>query len=148
METRAALQRPVDAASLAAFRILFGALLLFSSLRSLYQGSVSRYFLQPPYFFKYWGFEWVKPWPGAGMYWHFVFMALCALGITLGYRYRASVLGFGLAFAYAHLIDKANYLNHYYLVICVCGLMACLPLAQLWSLDARRGPRPGAGTVP
>ena len=142
------LQRRVDAASLAAFRILFGALLAFTSLRSLYQGAVSRYFLEPTHFFKYWGFEWVKPWPGSGMYWHFAFMALCALGITLGYRYRASVIGFGLAFAYAHLIDKTNYLNHYYLVMCVCALMACLPLAQLWSVDARRGPRAGADDAP
>ncbi len=148
MEIRARLQRPTDAASLAVFRIMFGGLLLVSALRSLYQGTVSRSFLGPTHFFKYWGFEWVKPWPGSWMYWHFAFMALCALGIMLGYRYRASVIGFGLAFAYAHLIDKTNYLNHYYLVACVCALMACLPLGQLWSIDAWRSARSGAHDVP
>jgi vitamin K-dependent gamma-carboxylase len=148
MEIRARLQRRVDAASLAAFRILFGALLLVASLRSLHQGVISRYFLEPTHFFKYWGFDWVKPWPGSGMYWHFGLMGVCALGVMLGYRFRASVLGFGVLFAYAHLIDQTNYLNHYYLVVCVCGLMACLPLAELWSLDARRKPRASAGQVP
>jgi len=139
MEIRARLQRPVDAASLSAFRIGFGSLLLIATLRSFYKGTISQYFLQPTHFFKYWGLSWVKPWPGPGMYLHFALMALCALGIALGYRYRASVIGFGVLFAYAHSIDKTNYLNHYYLVVCVCALMAVLPLARVWSLDARRG---------
>lgn len=138
METRLKLNRRVDAASLAAFRIAFGALLLVATLRSLWKGKVAEYFLLPRHFFSYWGFEWVKPWPGPGMYLHFGLMALFALGIALGYRYRLSVIGFGLSFAYAHLIDQANYLNHYYLVMCVCVVMACLPLGSLWSLDAHR----------
>lgn len=140
MAIRARLEPSVDAASLAAFRVTFGALLLVATLRSLYKGTVAQYFIAPSHFFKYWGFGWVTPWPGFGMYVHFALMALCALGVTLGYRYRASVIGFGLLFAYAHLIDKTNYLNHYYLVVCVCALMACLPLAQLWSIDARYEP--------
>jgi hypothetical protein len=133
-----ALGRPVDAASLAAFRVVFGALLLLTALRYFAHGWIAEYFLIPRHFFKYWGFEWVRPWPGPGMYVHFGLMALCAVGVTLGYRYRASVVGYGLSFAYAHLIDKTNYLNHYYLVMCVCWLLAWLPLASEWSLDARR----------
>jgi vitamin K-dependent gamma-carboxylase len=140
MVTSSDLRRHVDAASLAAFRIGFGMLLLVATLRSFYKGAIAQYFLVPTHFFKYWGFAWVKAWPGPGMYLHFALMALCALGVCLGYRYRPSVLGFGVLFAYAHLIDKTNYLNHYYLVVCVCALMACLPLAGLWSLDARRDP--------
>src|SRR5690242_5091826 len=103
------LQQPVDAASLAAFRIGFGALMLLAVLRFFFHGWISEYFLQPSHFFSYWGFDWVRPWPGAGMYLHFGLMALCALGIMLGYRYRPSVVGFGALFAYAHLIDKTNY---------------------------------------
>ena len=141
MATNARLQRPADVASLAAFRIGFGILLLVLSLRYFAHGWIAEYFLKPAHFFKYWGFGWVQAWPGLGMYVHFGLMALCALGVVLGYRYRASILGYGLLFAYAHLIDKTNYLNHYYLVVCVCGLMACLPLASAWSLDARRDER-------
>ena len=138
MATSRSLQRRVDIASLAAFRVGFGALLLCAALRYFAHGWIAEYFLIPRHFFKYWGFGWVAPWPGVGMHLHFGLMALCALGVMAGYRYRAAIIGYALLFAYAHLIDKTNYLNHYYLVLCVCGLMACLPLAGAWSLDARR----------
>jgi hypothetical protein len=137
---RRQLGQPVDAASLAVFRIGFGALMLLAVLRFFWHGWIFEDFLAPSHFFTYWGFEWVRPWPGLGMYVHFALMGACALGVALGYRYRLSVVGFGVLFAYAHLIDKTNYLNHYYLVICLCGLMACLPLHASWSLDARRDP--------
>jgi len=148
MATDLRFQRPVDVASLAAFRIAFGALLLALSLRYFAHGWIAEYFLKPTHFFTYWGFGWVRAWPGLGMYLHFGLMAACALGVLLGYRYRVSVLGYGLLFGYAHLIDKTNYLNHYYLVVCVCGLMACLPLAGAWSLDARRDARVRVDLVP
>jgi vitamin K-dependent gamma-carboxylase-like protein len=148
MATRTRLQRPVDIAGLAAFRIGFGALLLVAALRYFAHGWIAEYFLIPRHFFKYWGLDWIRPWPGNGMYAHFGLMALCGLGVMLGYRYRLSIIGYGLLFAYAHLIDKTNYLNHYYLVVCVCGLMACMPLADGWSLDAHRAPRVGRASVP
>jgi hypothetical protein len=133
---------------LAAFRIGFGALLLVAALRYFFNGWIAEYFLTPAHFFKYWGFSWVKPWPGSFMYLHFGLMTACALGVLLGYRYRASSIGYGLLFGYAHLIDKTNYLNHYYLVVCLCGLMACLPLHATWSLDARRDARVRQSRVP
>ena len=141
---RERLLRPVDVAGLALFRIGFGALMLVAVLRFFAHGWIAEYFLQPTHFFSYWGFAWVKPWPGPFMYVHFACMGLCALGIVLGYRYRASVVGFGALFAYAHLIDKTNYLNHYYLVMCLCVLLSCLPLHAHWSLDARRPSAPAA----
>src|SRR6188474_519241 len=142
------LHQPVDVASLAAFRIGFGALLLVAALRYFAHGWIAEYFLIPTHFFKYWGFGWIEPWPGVGMYLHFAIMAACAVGVALGYRYRVCVIGYGLLFTYAHLIDKTNYLNHYYLVLCVCALMACLPLHATWSLDARRDARVRRRTVP
>lgn len=139
------LRRPVDAASLTAFRVGLGLLLLVAALRYFAHGWIAEYFLTPRHFFKYWGFAWVSPWPGVGMYLHFGLMALCAGCVVLGYRQRISVALYGLLFAYAHLIDKTNYLNHYYLVVCLCGLMACLPLGRgarvptyaLWALRAQ-----------
>lgn len=132
--------RPIDAASLSLFRIGFGTLMLVAVLRFFAHGWIAEYFLEPKHFFSYWGFGWIKPWPSVFMYLHFAGMGLCALGVLLGYRYRASVVGFGVLFGYAHLIDKTNYLNHYYLVMCLCALLALLPLNGLWSLDARQNP--------
>ncbi len=139
---------PVDAASLAAFRVLFGALMFIAVMRFFVHGWIATYFLEPRNFFSYYGFDWVKPWPGVGMYLHFALMALCAFGVMVGFHYRACVAGFGLLFAYAHLIDKTNYLNHYYLVVCLCGLMIWLPLNKTFSLDARQHNGNGPATVP
>lgn len=141
-------RRPVDAASLAVFRMVFGGLMLVAVIRFFAHGWIADYYQTPSHFFSYDGFTWVKPWPGAGMYVHFAAMGVLAVCIALGFYYRASVALFGLLFAYAHLIDKTNYLNHYYLVICLCFVMTLLPLHATWSLDARRDPRVRSATVP
>lgn len=139
---------PVDAASLAVYRILFGLLMLVATLRFFAHGWIADYYEMPSHFFSYYGFSWVKPWPGAGMYIHFAAMAVLAAMIALGLWYRVSIAAFGALFAYAHLIDKTNYLNHYFLVIWLCLMMACLPLHRMWSLDARRKPALQAAGVP
>ncbi len=139
---------PVDASSAAAFRVLFGLLMFVAVVRFFAHGWIDEHFLEPRHFFPYHGLAWVRPWPGAGMYVHFAVMGVLALCIAAGLFYRASVVGFGLLFAYAHLIDKTNYLNHYYLVICLCLLMALLPLDRCASLDAHRRPALRGATVP
>lgn len=145
---RAALLAPVDASSAAAFRVAFGLLMFAAVVRYFAHGWIAEYYVEPTHFFSYLGFEWVRPWPGVGMYVHFAVMGVLALSIAAGLYYRASVVGFGVLFAYAHLIDKTNYLNHYYLVICLCFVMALLPLHRRASLDARRRPELGGATVP
>jgi vitamin K-dependent gamma-carboxylase len=90
----------------------------------------------------------VKALPAPGMYIHFGVMAVLALMIIVGWRYRLAVALYGVAFTYVHLIDKSHYLNHYYLVSCLCALMAFLPLHRMWSLDARRDPSVRGATVP
>ena len=140
--------RPVDAASGAVFRIVFGTLMLIATLRFFAHGWISEYYEMPSHFFSYYGFDWVKPWPAPGMYLHFGAMAVLALMVAVGLYYRVAVVLFGLLFGYAHLIDQTNYLNHYYLVICLCGLMAFLPLHATWSLDARRDPKVRSSTIP
>ena len=44
---------PVDGASLAVFRILFGLLMFGGAIRFLWNGWVERFFLQPDFFFHY-----------------------------------------------------------------------------------------------
>jgi len=124
---REAMLQPVDAASVVAFRAAFGALMLVGVVRYFTHGWIAEYFLRPRHFFPHYGFEWVRPWPGAGMYVHFAAMGVLAALVAAGVRYRACAALFGALFAYAHLIDKTNYLNHYYLVICLSFLLAALP---------------------
>jgi vitamin K-dependent gamma-carboxylase len=105
---RERLSRPVDAASVSAFRIGFGLLMLVLVLRFFAHGWIAEYFITPQHFFPHYGFEWVRPWPGIGMYLHFAALGVLALLITAGAAYRFSVLAFTVLFAYAHLIDKTN----------------------------------------
>ncbi len=122
-------------APLAVFRIIFGALLLFSTIRFWLKGWIYELYIQPQFHFKYFGFDWIKVAPGWLMYTLFVLMALAALGILLGYRYRLSATLFFLTFTYVELIDVANYLNHYYFVSLMSLLLIFLPAHRLASLD-------------
>lgn len=137
-----------DGAALAAFRMLFGALIATSALRFLVYGWVDRFFVAPTYYFSYWGFEWVKPLPAPFM--HVAFVVLAALGVfvAVGFLYRISIIAAFLLFTYVQLIDVANYLNHYYFVSIVAFLMCFLPLDRVWSVDAWRHPSLARSTLP
>jgi vitamin K-dependent gamma-carboxylase len=134
----ARLARPRDGAGLGAFRIIFGLLMLVATLRFWAKGWIDTLYLEPAFHFTWAGLDWVRPWPGAWMKVHFAAMALAALGLALGYRTRLSAGVFWLLFTYAELIDKAAYLNHYYLVSLLALLLAVLPSGAALSLDARR----------
>jgi vitamin K-dependent gamma-carboxylase len=138
----------VDAAGLAVFRVLFGAIGLFASVRFVAQGWVERAFIEPTFFFHYLGFEWVTVLPGWAMYGAFGLLALTSLCIGLGLFYRASIITYFLTFTYVELIDVTNYLNHYYLVSLLAFLMIWMPLGRVWGLDGRRRPERALETVP
>ncbi|WP_394848091.1 HTTM domain-containing protein [Pendulispora brunnea] len=140
--------RAADIASLAAFRIVFGLSMAFSTCRFLWHGWIKEYYFVPKHFFHYYGFEWVRPWPGFLMYAHYAVMVLAALGIALGVAYRASAIVFFLFFTYAHFIDKTNYLNHYYLVSCLGLLMIFLPMDRAASVRVWRRPQDAWDRVP
>ena len=140
--------RPVDIASVAALRVLFGALALVSCLRFLGYGWVNDFFVRPRFHFKYWGFGWVEAWPGWGMYAHFVGLSLLSLAIMLGLYYRAAIVLFFLGWSYVALIDVTIYLNHYYLVCLLALLLAFLPAHGAFSLDAWRKPQLRRATLP
>lgn len=57
--------------------------------------------------FSYNGFDWIKPRPGGGMYRYSYVLALLALCMLFGLRYRPSATLFFLAFATVFLLDKA-----------------------------------------
>ena len=130
---------PVEASSLAFFRIAFGIVMLWEVVRYFQHGWIVRYFVEPTFHFTYSGFHWVKPWPAAGMNAHFVGLGVCALAIAVGYRLRLAASLFFFGFAYVFLLEKARYMNHFYLVMLLAGLLAVLPADRVWSWAARRG---------
>ncbi|SDL37053.1 Vitamin K-dependent gamma-carboxylase [Catalinimonas alkaloidigena] len=116
-------------------------MMLVSTVRFVWNGWVETQYLQPRFFFPFYGFAWVKPLPATGMYLVFGGMALAAVGMLLGWRYRLSSVAFFLLFTYTELIDKTNYLNHYYFVSLVSFLMIWLPAHRAFSLDVVRNPQ-------
>ncbi|HKP94538.1 MAG TPA: HTTM domain-containing protein [Fibrobacteria bacterium] len=137
----------VDAASLAAFRALFGLLMACAMIRFAAKGWIKELYLDPTYHFSYWGLAWIRP-PGAlGTYALFAGIGLAAAGIALGWRTRFSALAFALLFAYVELIDKTTYLNHYYFITVASLWLCILPAGKAFSLSGRGAP-PAEQRVP
>lgn len=139
------LHAPVDAVSLAVFRIVFGVWLAIDAWRYLARGYVRDYYIAPAFHFSY--LDFLAPWPGDGMIVHYAAMSVLALLVAAGLFYRAAAVLLAAAWAYAFLLEKAAYMNHHYLMALLAGLLACLPAARALSLDARRG-RVVPGPVP
>jgi len=142
------LSAPRRIAPLVTFRILFGGLMATGAFRFMASGWIERLYVEPDFFFKFYGFEWVEPLSGVGMYWVYGIVGLSALGIMLGLFYRWSALIFWLSFTYTELTDVTNYLNHYYLVVLLGLLLIFLPAHRRFSLDVWRKPALRVETVP
>ena len=139
---------PIDCASIVFFRLAFGVLMLWEVWYYASHGFVAEFWIKPSFHFKYLGFEWVQPWPGQGMYWHFAVLALLALSILLGAFYRLGAALFCAGLTYVFLIEEARYLNHFYLACLVSFLLAWIPAHRSFSLDARWRPSIRSATVP
>ncbi len=140
-------QKNTQAAPLAVFRVLFGFMMFLGIVRFWANGWIEKLYIQPKFFFSYYGFEWVKP---IGNYTYIIF-AICgiaALFVALGYKYRVAIIVFFLSFTYIELMDKTTYLNHYYFISCVAFLMIFLPANVYFSVDAYKNPRKAFQMVP
>jgi len=127
----------VDIASLVYFRVVFGAIMLWEVFRYFQAGWISRYWIDPPVNFPYYGFGWLEPLPGVGMYVLFAVLGVLSLFIMIGFCYRISIILFFIGFTYSFLLEQARYLNHFYLIILISFLMIFLPLNRAFSLDAK-----------
>ncbi len=131
--------RPVDIASIVFARISFGLLILWEVCRYFSHGWIYDYWIEPEFHFGYLGFGWLQPWPGDGMYWHFVGIGILAIFVIFGFAYRLSAALLCLAFSYVFFLEQARYLNHFYLVCLIAFLMVLVPANGLGSLDVKWG---------
>ncbi|MFG6095909.1 HTTM domain-containing protein [Leptothoe sp. ISB3NOV94-8A] len=139
---------PVDIAVLVYFRMAFGGIMLWEVWRYFDKGWIARYWIDPILNFPYFGFEWFHPWPGQGMYIHFVGLGILAAFIALGIWYRVSAVLFFLGFTYIFLLEKARYLNHFYLICLISFILIFIPTHRAFSFDAWRRPGIRTQTVP
>jgi len=131
------LDKTTSTAPLAVFRVAFGVMLLASVIRFWASGWIKSLYIDPQYFFPFFGFEFVKP-LGVYTYALFAVCGLSALLVALGCFYRAAIVALFASFTYIELMDKSTYLNHYYFVSMVCLLMIFLPAHTSFSMDAWR----------
>ena len=139
---------PVDASALAYFRIAFYGVMLWEVWRFIDHNWVERYFVGKEFYFKYWPFVFVEPWPGDGMMVHFYVMGIVAIFAMLGLFYRLSATLFFFMITYVFLLEQARYLNHLYLVCLICFLMIFVPAHRYFSLDSLLKPRLRSLVVP
>ena len=140
--------KPVDVSFLVVFRIGFAIIMFWEVIRYWRYDWINRFYIEPEFYFKYYGFEWVQPWPGDGMYYHFIALGILAIFIGIGFLYRVSTILFFLAFSYIFLLDQTRYLNHFYLVILISFLLVVLPAHRSFSVDAKLWPIYQSKTVP
>ncbi|MDW7695904.1 HTTM domain-containing protein [Flammeovirgaceae bacterium SG7u.111] len=140
-------QTPTKAAPLAVFRVFFGVMMFLSVVRFWANGWIEKLYIQPKFFFSYYGFEFIKP-LGNYTYILFIVSGISALAIALGYRYKAAIITFFLSFTYIELMDKTTYLNHYYFISILSFLLIFLPANAYFSLDARRNKKLAFQYVP
>jgi vitamin K-dependent gamma-carboxylase len=130
------LREPADLAWLATFRALFGLTLAVSMWRFIANDWITRFFVEPTFFFKYWGFGWVQPLSSAALHALVVSLGVLALAVAAGFAFRLSAALLALGLTYLQLLDVSTYLNHYYLAALLCWLLLASPAGRAWSVDA------------
>ena len=101
------LERTSRSEPLAVFRIGFGLLMCYSIIRFWRKGWIETLYLDPDFHFSYYGFDWVKP-LGEYTYFLFIICFISSLFITIGFKYRISILMFFLS---VRLYRLAKHLN-------------------------------------
>lgn len=139
---------PCDIASLVVWRVGWGAMVAWWAWDYLVSGRVRYLYVQPQFHFTYTWFDWVRPWPGAGMYLHFLALAVLGVLVACGCCYRLAGLLWAAAFTYVFLLEKTNYQNHYYLMMLLGWWMPWLPLHRAVSVDATWRPAWAQDSVP
>jgi vitamin K-dependent gamma-carboxylase len=143
-----ALFNPIEIAPLVFFRVAFGGIMLWEVWRYFNFNRIFRYYIDPTFYFHYYGFDWLQPLPGDGMYWLFHFLGVLSIAIMLGLFYRATMVVFWLCFTYIFLLDQTQYLNHFYLISLVAFVMIFIPAHRAMSIDALLRPRLRSTTAP
>lgn len=132
---RARLFTPVDAASLGAFRMMFGWLVAWQVVRTFAGGQITELYGASRFHFTYLYFEWVRPLSDDGMHEVFQFLGICGVFVCAGLFYRAAIVLVFIGVSYVFLLEQALYLNHMYLFSLVAFLLCFLGGNRWASVD-------------
>ena len=135
------LYKQVDNSALVVFRVLFGFLITCEAWGAIATNWIRTTLVEPQFTFNFIGFDFLQPLPGDLMYYYYGLMGFFGVLIMLGYKYRFSILAYGVMWTCVYLMQKSSYNNHYYLLMLLLGIMACFPANRYLSLDAKQNPQ-------
>ncbi|MEM6271524.1 MAG: HTTM domain-containing protein [Bacteroidota bacterium] len=143
------LHRPESSAPLGIFRIVFGILVA----GELAWYSLARPFMEVFYFdaqlhFGYPGWPPLPFFSGSAMQIYVAGLALAYLLLAAGAYYRIVRWVCCLGFGYLFFLERAAFLNHWYLTLLISGLLLVIPAHVRFSLDIRREPSLHRVSVP
>lgn len=122
--------------SLVVARLAFGLLSILECIRQFDRGVIEEYYILPKIHFTYYGFGWISPLSGEGMYWFHCLLIALAIFVTIGLFYRISLALFTIGFTYTFLIDQTTFLNYFYMMILYGILLLFMPANRYFSLDS------------
>ncbi|TRO64500.1 HTTM domain-containing protein [Christiangramia sabulilitoris] len=132
--------KQVDNSALVVFRAFFGLLIAIEAFGAIFTGWVRRTLMEPEFTFNFIGFEFLQPLPGNGMIWYYAIMGIFGVFVMVGYKYRLSMIMYGIMWSGVYLMQKSSYNNHYYLLMLLCFIMCFLPANRWFSIDAKLKP--------
>ena len=139
---------PIDNSTLLVFRVFFGLLITLEAWGAIATGWVRRTMVEPEFTFNFIGFDFLQVFQGPPMYFYFALMGVFGLMVTIGYKYRWSMLSYTMLWAGAYFMQKTSYNNHYYLLLLLCLIMTLLPAARQFSVDAWLRPETKKNAMP
>ena len=140
------LETPISIQSLVAVRIAFGTILAWDWWRYVKYDRINRYYVEPDMLFPFLPFALPLPDPWIHIAWGGV--GVFGVMVAIGLFYRFAIIALTLVFAYFFLLDRAQYLNHNYMVILYGMLMCFMPAARAYSVDAWLFPRMRSLVIP
>lgn len=134
--------RPVDGASLAVVRIVFGAVAVLSMVRLVAYGRIGPLYTDPERHLAYPGLGFVDDLGPVGT--HLLVVVLGVLGVLIatGVAARPALGLFVVGFTWLELIDAATYLNHYWFMTVLGVVLALAPAEARLAVRARPGAVP------
>ena len=140
--------QPIDNVVLVLVRVAVAAAIYVWADSFLSDDRYRAIFVDARVLMKYTGLQWIGVWPGDGMRWHFVVTKIAAVGLGIGLLTRLCAIKLFASVAYVLLVERAIYVNHYYLLSIAAGLLAILPAGSRWSVDSLIGLTRRQATMP
>jgi vitamin K-dependent gamma-carboxylase len=127
----------VDSLVLVYLRALVGISIYFWSSEFLTDDRYQAIFVEPRFLFKYSGFEWVRLWPGDGIYWHLVALKITSVCLLIGFLTRLSAIMLCASIGYLLLVQRQLYADYDFLLFSLSCLLIFLPAGRRLSVDSR-----------